>query len=187
MAAFKVLLWRYTRQDDLVVGFPVGDRGRPALENLIGSFVNTLALRSDLSGDPTFTQLLARLRANLQEALAHRELPFERLVDELKQARDSNRTPIFQTLFTFQNRLPAELNLPGIRSEADRLRQRRRQIRSQLSLGRRPTAGSAAFLNIAVHYSPTTPSRAWCRHFSRAVKSDRRRPEPADRASADDE
>ena len=62
MAAFNVLLWRYTRQDDLVVGFPVANRDHPALENLIGSFVNTLALRSDLSGDPTFTQLLARLR-----------------------------------------------------------------------------------------------------------------------------
>ena len=118
MAAFNVLLWRYTRQDDLVVGFPVANRGHPALENLIGSFVNTLALRSDLSGDPTFIQLLARLRANLQEALAHQELPFERLVDELKQTRDANRTPIFQTLFTFQNQLPAELSLPGIRSEA---------------------------------------------------------------------
>ncbi len=118
MAAFNVLLWRYTRQDDLVVGFPVANRGHPALENLIGSFVNTLALRSDLAGDPTFTQLLARLRANLQEALAHQELPFERLVDELKQTRDANRTAIFQALFTFQNQLPAELSLPGIRSEA---------------------------------------------------------------------
>ena len=118
MAAFNVMLGRYTRQDDLVVGFPVANRDHPALENLIGAFVNTLALRSDLSGDPTFTQLLARLRANLQEALAHQDLPFERLVDELKQSRDPSRTAIFQTLFTFQNRLPAELSLPGIRSEA---------------------------------------------------------------------
>ena len=117
MAAFNVLLWRYTRQNDLVVGFPVANRDHPALENLIGSFVNTLALRSDLSRDPTFNQLLARLRANLQEALAHQELPFERLVDELKQARDSSRTAIFQTLFTFQNRLPAALSLGAIRSE----------------------------------------------------------------------
>jgi amino acid adenylation domain-containing protein len=118
MAAFNVLLWRYTHQDDLIVGFPVANRDRPALENLIGSFVNTLALRSDLSGNPTFTELLARVRVKLRDALAHQELPFERLVDELKQARDPRRTAIFQTLFTFQNQLPAELSLPGIRSDA---------------------------------------------------------------------
>ena len=167
MAAFNVLLWRYTRQDDLVVGFPVANRGHPALENLIGSFVNTLALRSDLSGNPTFIQLLARLRANLQEALAHQELPFERLVDELKQTRDANRTPIFQTLFTFQNQLPAELSLPGIRSEAIDCDSGGAKYDLSSGVGRSATAASAVILNIAGHYSPTTPSRACCNIFSR--------------------
>ena len=132
MAAFNVLLWRYTRQDDLVVGFPVANRDNPALD--IGSFVNTLALRSDLSGDPTFTQLLARLRANLQEALAHQELPFERLVDELKQARDPSRTPNFQTLLTFEHSPPSQSAWHSQRGH--RLRQPRGQIRSQPGVGR---------------------------------------------------
>ncbi|HEX9453406.1 MAG TPA: condensation domain-containing protein, partial [Candidatus Binatia bacterium] len=118
MAAFNVLLQRYACQDDIVVGFPVANRDHPPLENLIGSFVNTLALRSDLYGNPTFIDLAARLRGKVQAALLHQELPFERLVDALQPARDASRTPIFQTLFTFQNRWPAELSLPGLRSEA---------------------------------------------------------------------
>ncbi|HWH77593.1 MAG TPA: condensation domain-containing protein, partial [Candidatus Binatus sp.] len=117
MAAFKILLTRHTHQEDLIIGFPVANRDAPELENLIGSFVNTLALRSDLSGNPTFTELLGRLRVAVQEALVHQELPFERLVDELKQSRDASRTPVFQSLFTFQNRLPAQLSLPGIHAQ----------------------------------------------------------------------
>ncbi|MGH9938952.1 MAG: condensation domain-containing protein, partial [Blastocatellia bacterium] len=103
MAAFKVLLRRYTAQDDIIVGFPVASRDRPELENLIGFFVNTLPLRTDLSGDPSFRALLVRVRAGTQGALAHRELPFERLVEGLAQKRDLSRNLLFQTMFTFQN------------------------------------------------------------------------------------
>ncbi len=117
MAAYNVLLHRYTGQQDMVVGFPVANRDRAELENLIGCFVNTLALRSDLSGAPSFRALLGQLRAALDGALGHRDLPFERLVEELAQPRDLSRNPIFQTLFTFQNRLPAEINLAGIHAE----------------------------------------------------------------------
>jgi len=117
MAAFNVLLHRYTGQEEIVVGFPVANRDHAELENLIGCFVNTLALRSDLSGAPSFRALLAQLRGALDGALGHRDLPFERLVEELAQPRDLSRKPIFQTLFTFQNRLPAEINLAGIHAE----------------------------------------------------------------------
>jgi amino acid adenylation domain-containing protein len=118
MAAFMVLLYRYTALEDMVVGFPVSQRDRPEFENLIGFFVNTLALRGDLSGAPTFRQLLARVRAELQGALANGEVPFERLVEALPPKRDFSRNPLFQTMFAFQNRLPADLRLTGLRTEA---------------------------------------------------------------------
>ncbi|HYA30226.1 MAG TPA: condensation domain-containing protein, partial [Acidobacteriota bacterium] len=117
MAAFKVLLFRYSAQADIIVGFPIATRDGPEMENLIGSFVNTLPLRSDLSGDPSFRTLLARVRVATQGALAHHDLPFERLVEEFPRERDLSRNPLFQTMFTFQNRLPAELNLRGIHAE----------------------------------------------------------------------
>lgn len=117
MAAFKVLLWRYTAQQDIVVGFPIASRDHSELENLIGCFINTLPLRSDLSGVPTFRGLLAQVRVSMHGALTHGDLPFERLVEELPPERDLSRNPLFQTMFTFQNSLPADLNLPGVRAE----------------------------------------------------------------------
>jgi hypothetical protein len=117
MAAYNVLLHRYTNEEDFVVGFPVATRDRPQLENLIGSFVNTLPLRRNLAGAPSFRNLLAQIRAAVQEALKHTDLPFERLVEELSQSRDYNLNPVFQTMFTFQNRLPADLTLAGIKAE----------------------------------------------------------------------
>src|SRR4029453_6907776 len=98
VAAFDVLLSRYSGQEDFLVGTPVANRGRPELEPLIGSFVNTLVLRGDLSGDPTFAELLRRTRSAALEAYAHQEIPFERLVSELDVSRDVSRTPLFETM-----------------------------------------------------------------------------------------
>ena len=87
--------------DDVVVGTPVANRDRAETEDLIGLFVNTLVMRADLSGDPSFTGLLGRVRAMALAAYAHQDLPFEQLVDELVTDRDRSRTPLFQALLNY--------------------------------------------------------------------------------------
>ena len=116
MAVFNALLYRYSGQSDIVVGFPVTNRERAELYNLIGFFVNTLALRTDLSGTLTFAELLVRVRAACREAQRHQELPFEKLVEELRVERDLSRNPIFQVMFAYQNEAPPLLRLPGVTS-----------------------------------------------------------------------
>ncbi|MEU8527604.1 amino acid adenylation domain-containing protein [Streptomyces sp. NPDC048629] len=101
LAAFNVLLGRYAGSDDVVVGTPVANRNRAETEDLIGFFVNTLVLRTDLSGDPTFAELLGRVRKVALDAYAHQDLPFEQLVDELVTERDRSRSPLFQVLFNY--------------------------------------------------------------------------------------
>ncbi|MCG3161077.1 MAG: Linear gramicidin synthase subunit D [Acidobacteria bacterium] len=103
LAAFQTLLHRYTGQDDIIVGSPVTNRNRSELEGLIGFFVNTLALRGDLSGAPSFRELLRRVRETALEAYAHQDMPFEKLVQELQPNRDLSRTPIFQAMLVMQN------------------------------------------------------------------------------------
>jgi len=103
LAAFQLLLHRYSRQDDIVVGVPVANRGRSEIEGLVGLFTNMLALRTDLSGAPTFRELVARVRQVCLAAYAHQEVPFDWLVEELHPRRDLSRSPVFQVSFLFQN------------------------------------------------------------------------------------
>ena len=103
MAAFQTLLFRYTSQDDFLVGVPIANRHHLQTEGLIGFFANTLVLRADLSGNPTFRELLGRVRAAAKDAFVHQDLPFEKLVEELQPKRDSSRMPLFQVMFAFQN------------------------------------------------------------------------------------
>jgi amino acid adenylation domain-containing protein len=114
LAAFLVLLQRWTGQEDLCVGTPVANRNRAEVKDLIGFFVNTLVLRGNLSGDPSFRGLLGRLREVALEAYAHQDLPFERLVEELKPERDPARTPLFQALCSLQNAPMPALRLGGL-------------------------------------------------------------------------
>ena len=114
LAAFKTLLYRYTGQEDVVVGSPIAGRNRSEIEGLIGFFVNTLVLRTDLSGNPTFRELLERVREVALGAHARQDLPFEKLVEALQPERDLSRNPLFQVMFAFQNAPMEALMLPGL-------------------------------------------------------------------------
>lgn len=109
LAAFKVLLYRYTEQEDIIVGAPIANRTRSETEGLIGFFVNTLALRTDLSGNPTFLEVLDRVQATAIGAYTHQDLPFEKLVEELQPARDLSRNPLVQVMFDLAERSPHSL------------------------------------------------------------------------------
>jgi len=116
LAGMYALLARTSGQDDILAGTTVANRTRPELEGLIGFFVNTLVLRADLSGDPPAAQLLAAVRQEALGAYAHQDLPFERLVEELRPQRDTGRTPLFQVIFSFQSSPQGPLDLlPGLR------------------------------------------------------------------------
>ncbi|HEX8191018.1 MAG TPA: non-ribosomal peptide synthase/polyketide synthase [Pyrinomonadaceae bacterium] len=115
LAAFQALLARYSGQQDVSTGTPVAGRGRAETEELIGFFVNTLVLRTDLSGDPTFDELLGRVREVCLGAYAHGDVPFERLVEELQTERSLDHTPLFRVMFALQNAPLGELSLRGLR------------------------------------------------------------------------
>jgi amino acid adenylation domain-containing protein len=114
LAAFQTLLYRYTHQEDIAVGSPIANRNRSEIEGLIGFFVNSLVLRSNLSGNPTFRELLGRVREVTLGAYSHQDLPFEKLVEELHPQRNLSHHPLFQVVFGFENAPMSALELPGL-------------------------------------------------------------------------
>jgi hypothetical protein len=116
LAAFKAFLSCYAGQHDVVVGSPISGRDRPEIEPLIGFFINTLVLRTDLSGRPTFRELLGRVRETTVEALVHQDMPFEKLVEIVRPLRDLSRNPLFQVNFRVAFAAAPELRLPAITS-----------------------------------------------------------------------
>jgi amino acid adenylation domain-containing protein len=128
LAAFKVLLYRYSQQEDILVGTPVSNRSRVELEGVIGCFVNTLVIRTLFSDDPPFREVLRRVRSKTLEAYAHQNLPFERLVEELSPERSLSHPPVFQVMFVLlvpQQPLAleelevSEIRIPRTTSELD--------------------------------------------------------------------
>src|SRR5258706_2366056 len=114
LAAFKTLLYRYSGQEDITVGTLMAGRNHIEIENLIGLFINAAVLRTDFSGEPTFSELLKRVREVTLGVYMHQDLPFERIVDHLHVERDMSRSPLFQILFLFQNAPMKPFELPGI-------------------------------------------------------------------------
>jgi amino acid adenylation domain-containing protein len=115
LTAFSVLLHRYTGQTDLLIGSPIANRNLSELEDLIGCFINVLVMRVDASGNPSFSDLLDRVKKMALEAYSNQDLPFERLVEELQPPRDLSRTPIFQTLFVLQNTPTPDVEIAHLR------------------------------------------------------------------------
>ena len=122
MAGWQALLSRYSDQDDFAIGLAIANRTEPGFEDVAGCFLNTLVLRADLSGDPTFAELLSRVRERALKAYAHQAVPFDRLVQELVVRRDSTRNPIYQVMLNMQNAPASGALFPGLESELIRVR-----------------------------------------------------------------
>ncbi|KAF3886562.1 MULTISPECIES: non-ribosomal peptide synthetase [Nostocales] len=114
LAAFQTLLYRYSGQEDILVGSPIAGRNRTEIEGLIGFFVNTLVLRTDMSGHPSFQKLLRRVRSVAMSAYVNQDLPFEKLVEELQPERSLSYNPLFQVMFALHNMPKQTLELPGL-------------------------------------------------------------------------
>src|SRR5689334_6545478 len=118
LAAWQVLLSRYTGADEIVVGIPVAGRNHAEIEQLIGFFVNTLVLRTDLSGNPRFREALKRVHDVTVGAFAHQDVPFEKLVEELQPQRSLSHTPVFQVMFALRNAPTVDAELPELKLSA---------------------------------------------------------------------
>ena len=137
LAGFKLLLMRTADREDLLVGTPIANRNRTEMEGLIGFFVNSLVLRTDLTGNPPFAELLARVRETALGAYVHQDLPFERLVEELRLPRDLSRSPLFQVLFQLQRIPLGTLDLPALMLTPLALDERTAKLDLVLSLDER--------------------------------------------------
>ena len=118
LTAFKILLSRHSGQKDIVIGTPIANRNREEFEQLIGCFLGTLPLRSNLEHDPTFIELLKGIRSTVLEAIDNQGLPFEKLVEILNPDRSLTHTPLFQVLFNYFNPEEVPLSLSGLEVES---------------------------------------------------------------------
>jgi amino acid adenylation domain-containing protein len=145
LTGWAIVLGRLSRQDDLVIGTPTANRGRPEIEPLIGFFVNTLALRVDLSGSPTVGELLGRVKARAIHAQRHQDIPFEKIVELVDPARSMSHTPLFQAMFAWQSEMPGDdLSFAGVRQGTMGSGSSQAPAKFDLSLSLRETGGRIA-------------------------------------------
>ncbi|MGW6213146.1 amino acid adenylation domain-containing protein, partial [Streptomyces sp. NPDC055109] len=179
LAVFQLLMAEYSGQDDIAVGSPIAGRNRSETEDLIGFFVNTLVMRTDLSGDPSFGELLDRVKDTALGAYDHQDLPFERLVEELAPERDLSRTPLFQTMFVLQNTPDANAwGLPGLDVEPFAVRTEEAKFDLTLFLTERPGGSLDGKLVFAADLFDHATAARLAGHFTtllEAVVSDRGR------------
>ncbi|NBI31294.1 condensation domain-containing protein, partial [Chengkuizengella marina] len=134
LAAFQTFMMRYSGQEDVIVGTPIANRTQAETEKLIGFFVNTLALRTNLEGNPSFNELLERVREVTLGAYGHQDIPFEKLVEELQPERDQSRSPLFQVMFVLQNAPEEKLELPGVQVHVEGVNTREAKFDLTLSM-----------------------------------------------------
>ncbi len=171
LAAFQTLLCRHTGQTDVVIGTPVAGRDRVELEGLIGFFANTLALRGDLSGEPSFEALLAQARRVSREAFSHAAVPFELLVEKLQPERDPSRHPIFQAMLVLQNVPTPAWQHPTLRLEDLPLEFPHAKFDLLLSLEERADGTLEGDLEYATDlFDAATPAQ-WLRRFDALIDS----------------
>nr|AWI62628.1 nonribosomal peptide synthetase [Cystobacter sp.] len=176
LSAFMTLLSRYVGQQDIAVSTPVANRPARELEGLIGFFVNTLVLRGDLRGNPTFRELLARMRSGVAEDFAHQEMPFEQLVEALHQERDLGRQPLSQVMFVLQNAPTVPLALPGLHLEPLKLENGTAKFDLTLTLGESEHGLAAELEYNSDIFEPAT--MAWLAgHFTRLLEAAVARPD----------
>ena len=169
LAAFEVLLFRYSGQSDLLVGTPIAGRNRTELEGLIGFFANTLVLRGELSGDPSVRELLGRVRETCLGAYAHQDTPFESLVGELRPERDLSRNPLFQAMLILENVPERSLDLPGLTVTPVQVDRRAAQLDLTLYLQETPEGLRGTFEYATDLFEAQTVARM-AGHFQRLLE-----------------
>ncbi|HEY0602253.1 MAG TPA: amino acid adenylation domain-containing protein, partial [Herpetosiphonaceae bacterium] len=164
LAAFQVLLFRYSGQDDIAVGTPIANRNRREIEPLIGCFINTLVIRTDLSGVPSFHELLGRVRQSTLGAYDHQDLPFEVLVDALHPTRRLSHNPLFQVMFTLQNTPRVAIETPDLHLAPVDIEYQRAKFDLTLTMSETP-AGLVGALEYRTDLFDTTTIERMAGHF----------------------
>jgi amino acid adenylation domain-containing protein len=170
LSVFKMLLYQYTGQEEIVVGIPIAGRHRIETEGLIGCFVNTLVVKSRLSSDLTVRELLMQVREVALEGYAHQDLPFERLVEEMRPERDLSRHPLFQVMFVLQNAPRQELELPGLTLKPISVETKAAKFDLTLFV-RESKQGLTGILEYNVDLFEAATIRRWIKHFQNILRN----------------
>ncbi len=170
LAAFDVLLAKYSGQDDIVVGTPIAGRNRPETENLIGFFINTLVFRTKLRNNPAFTEILKQVKETSIGAFANQDLPFEKLIEAVQPERNLNVPPVFQVLFTFQNLPMSKVKVAGLEFEPVNIDNKTVKYDLTLSLEETPRGISGGFGYNTDLFEKDTIERL-ARHFENLLQS----------------